>query len=76
MPIAKVHDHKTISSVEEDFIFEGFRNIWTWRPSWSYDLDNLYKPSSRFKRRLHVKFALIAKAVLETMFEKNKNIYI
>ena len=24
-------------------IFEGFYHIWAWRPSWSCDLDHLYK---------------------------------
>ena len=31
------------SSGEEDFY--GFYHIWAWRPSWSCDLDHLYKLS-------------------------------
>ena len=26
-------------------IFKGFYHIWSWRPSWSCDLDHLYKLS-------------------------------
>ena len=36
---AKFHDHKTISSVGD------FYHIWTWPPSWSFDLDHFYKLS-------------------------------
>ena len=45
---AKFHDHMTISSVRKDF--EGFYHIWSWRPSWSYDLDYLYKFSFRLPK--------------------------
>ena len=38
---AKFHDHGTISSVGEDFW--RFYHIWSWRPSSSCDLDDLYK---------------------------------
>ena len=31
--------------VPEKKIFEGFYHIWAWRPSWSCDLDQLYKHS-------------------------------
>ena len=37
------HDHKTSGSGEEDF--KGFNYILAWRPSWSCDLDHLYKLS-------------------------------
>ena len=38
---AKLQDHRTSGSGEEDF--QGFYHIWAWRPSWSCDLDHLYK---------------------------------
>ena len=38
---AKFQDHRTPGSGEEDFL--GVYHIWTWRPSWSCDLDHLYK---------------------------------
>ena len=31
--------------VLEKKIFKGFYHIWAWRPSWSCDLDHLYKLS-------------------------------
>ena len=31
--------------VPEKKIFKGFYHIWSWRPSWSCDLDHLYKLS-------------------------------
>ena len=40
---AKFYEHRTIKSVGEDF--EGFYHIWAWRPSWSCDLNHLYKIS-------------------------------
>ena len=40
---AKFQDHRTYGSGEEDF--KGFYHIWAWRPSWSCDLDHLYKLS-------------------------------
>ena len=40
---AKFQNHRTSSSGEEDF--KGFYHIWAWRPSWSCDLDHLYKLS-------------------------------
>ena len=39
---AKIKDHRT--SGGEDFI--GFYRIWALRPSWSCDMDHLYKLSS------------------------------
>ena len=51
--------------VLENKIFKGFFNKWTWRPSWSCDLDHLYKL-----------LALISQAVFETvMFENNGHIH-
>ena len=40
---AKFQDNMTSESGEDDF--KGFYHIWTWRPSWSCDLDHLYKIS-------------------------------
>ena len=34
----------------------GFYHIWAWRPSWSCDVDQLYKLWFPFPRRLHIKF--------------------
>ena len=41
---AKFQDQRLYGSREEDF--KGFYLIWVWRPSWSCDLDHLYKNSS------------------------------
>ena len=41
---AKFQDHRTFGSGEED-LFKGFYHILAWRPSWSCDLENLYKLS-------------------------------
>ena len=38
---AKFHDHQT--SGLKKTIFKGYYHIWEWRPSWSCDLDHLYK---------------------------------
>ena len=38
---AKVQDHRTSGSGEEDF--KGFYHKWAWWPSWSCDLYHLYK---------------------------------
>ena len=38
---AKFQDHRTSGSGEEDFL--SFYHIWAWQPSWSCDLDHLYK---------------------------------
>ena len=51
---AKFRDHMTSGSGEEDF--EGVFHIWALRPSWSCDLDHLYKLSFFFPRRRHKKF--------------------
>ena len=40
---AKFKDQRTSGSGEEDF--KGLYHIWAWRPSWSCDLDHLYKRS-------------------------------
>ena len=40
---AKFQDHRTFGSGDEGF--KGFYHIWVWRPSWSCDLDHLYKLS-------------------------------
>ena len=51
----KFHDHRTISSVGEDF--KGFYHIWAWQPCWSCDLDHLFNVSfPLIPRRLHMKF--------------------
>ena len=50
---AKFQDHRTSGSGED---FQGFYHIWAWQPSWSCDLDHLYKLSFPFLRRLHIKF--------------------
>ena len=42
---AKFQDHRTSGSGEEDFFKVFTDHIWAWRPSWSCDLDNLYKLS-------------------------------
>ena len=36
----KFHENLSTGSGEE---FKGFYHIWAWRPSWSCDLDHLYK---------------------------------
>ena len=41
---AKFQDHRTSGSGEEDFL-KVFYHIWAWWPSWSCDLDLLYKLS-------------------------------
>ena len=45
---AKFQDHRTSGSGEEDF--SGFYHIWAWPPSWSCDLDHLYKLSFPFPK--------------------------
>ena len=57
--------------VLEKKIFKGFYHIWAWRPSWSCDLDHLYKLSFPLpKEAPHKNLALICKAVSgEKMFE-------
>ena len=58
--------------VLEKKIFKGFYHIWAWRPSWSCDLDRLYKLSFPLpKEAPHNNYlALISQAVSEEkMFE-------
>ena len=52
-------------------IFKGFYHIWAWRPSWSCDLDHLYKVLfSLFQGGSTDNLALIVLAVSdEKMFE-------
>ena len=38
---AKFQDHRFSGSGEENF--KGFYHIWAWWPSWSCDLNHLYK---------------------------------
>ena len=40
MLYVKFQDHSTSGSGED---FKDFYHIWAWRPSWSCDLDHLYK---------------------------------
>ena len=41
MPQAKFQDHRSSGSGEDNF--KGFYHIWEWRPSWSCNLEHLYK---------------------------------
>ena len=47
---------KIIGLLVLEKIFKGFYHIWACRPSWSCDLDHLYKLSFPFPRKLHIKF--------------------
>ena len=48
--------------VLEKKIFKGFYHIWAWRPSWSCDLDHLYKLSFPFlKEAPHTIWLWLAK---------------
>ena len=69
---AKFQDHRISGSGEEDF--RGIYHIWAWRPSWSCDLDHLYKlsPPPPFPRRLHMNLALIGQVHSEEMFEHHE----
>ena len=64
--------------VLQEKIFEDFYHIWAWRPSWSCDLDHLYKLSFPLpKEALTFNLALIGHAVSETkMFENNGHIHV
>ena len=42
--------------VLEEKVFKGFNHIWAWRPSWSCDLNHLYKLSFPLPTRLYIKF--------------------
>ena len=44
--------------VLEKKIFEGFYHVWAWRPSWSCDLDHLYKLLCHFPREAPHKYWL------------------
>ena len=48
----------TLSSMENLIVPCNLYHIWAWRPSWSCDLDHLYKLSypSQGLRRLNIKF--------------------
>ena len=60
--------------VLEKKIFEGFYHIWAWRPSWSCDLDHLYKLSFPLpKETPHKTLALIGQAVSEEKMFENVN---
>ena len=49
---AKFEDQRTSSSGEEGF--KDFYHIWAWRPSWSSELDHLYKLVFPLPKRLHM----------------------
>ena len=38
------HGHQPFGYREDDF-FLGFYHIWTWQPTWSYNIDHLIKRS-------------------------------
>ena len=64
---AKFQDHQIIGFlVLEKKIFKGFYHIWAWRPSWSCDLDHLYKLSFHLpKEAPHKIWLLIGQEVSE-----------
>ena len=76
MLYAKLEDHRTSGSGEEDF--KSFYHIWAWRPSWSCDLDHLHKLSFPLpKKILHKIWASLAKLVSEKkLFENNDHIHV
>ena len=55
--------------VLEKKIFKGLYHIWAWRPSWSCDLDHLYKLS--FPLPKEAPMVLIGKAVSEEKIFKH-----
>ena len=58
---AKFQDHRISGSGEE-----GFYHIWAWRPSWSCELDHLYKLSFPLpKEASHKIWLLIGQEVSE-----------
>ena len=68
----KFQDHRTSGSGEEDFL--GFYHICAWRPSWSCDLDHLYKLSFPLpKEAPHENLALIGQVVSEEKTFENVN---
>ena len=48
---SKFRGNRPAGSGEEEFL-KGYYHIWAWGPSWSCDLDHLYK----FWFPLHIKF--------------------
>ena len=65
---AMFQDHRTFSSGEEDF--KRFYHLWAWRPSWSCDLDHLYKLWFTLpKEAPHPIWLLIGPAVSKKIFE-------
>ena len=67
----KFQDHRTSCSGKEDLI----THIWAWRPSWSCDLDHLYKLSFLLcNEAQHKQLCLIRQAVsVQKMFENHVN---
>ena len=59
----KFQDHRPIGSGEE--ILKGFYHIWALLPSWSCDLDHLYKLLLPFSKEAPHDLALICHAVSE-----------
>ena len=57
--------------VLEKKIFEGFYHIWALRPSWSCDLDHLYKLSFPLPKEAPQNLALIGQAVSEEKIFEN-----
>ena len=51
-------------------IFEGVFHIWAWRPSWSCDLDHLYKLFP-FPRMFHMKFCFDWSSGFDKMIFEN-----
>ena len=49
--------------VLEKKIFRSFYHIWAWRPSWSCDLDHLYKLSFPLPKRHFIKIPFINKGI-------------
>ena len=72
---AKFHIHRTYGSREENF--KGFYHIWAWRPSWSCDLDHLFKLSFPLHQGAPTwNLALIGQAVPEKMFENDSHVHV
>ena len=69
---------KIIGLMVLEKIFKGFYHIWAWQPSWSCDLDNLYKLLFPLpKETPHNIWLLIGQAVSEKkMLENNGNIHV
>ena len=73
---AKFQDHGTSGSVLEKKIFKGFYHIWAWPPSWSCDLDHLYKLLFPFPRRLHMSFGIDWPICFREDFEYNGHVHV